>query len=236
VSAFIEATLKGNRRYIPLFRDYRNIKDWLPETAYISRFQDSTFRVIADFDEDIDPATTTIQGGEIIGRDLVQWHEQDIDYHYFLPFGTRSNRVVLIGWKAGKEHSPTWRIRLPTNEITSWKLKPSDNLAFSLFCPDQKRVPDISIQLIDARGRIATLPLSSVITLQKPLHYSLTKFSFLEKPTPVMILQTVSIPFSRFLRVNPMLDPTRLQELDYLFKNESDGEILLDDIGIDQII
>jgi dienelactone hydrolase len=234
VSSFLDATLKGDKRYIPLFRDYRTITDWLPKTTYISRFQNSTFRAFADFDEDIDPATATIPGGEIKGRDLSQWHEQDIDYHYFLPFGTRSNRLVLIGWRAGKERSPMWGIRLPANALHSRSLKPSDNLAFSLYCPDQKRVPDISIQLSDTKGHKSKLPLRSTIMLQRPLYYLLTKFSFLEKPTPVMILQTVSIPFSRFLRLNPLLDLTRLYEVDFFFNNENGGKVLFDDIGIDQ--
>lgn len=234
VSSFLDATLKDDKRYISFFRDYRTIDEWLPRTAYISRLQDSAFRALADFDEDIDPATATIPGGEVIGRDLSQWHEQDIDYHYFLPFGSRGNRVVSIGWEARKKSSPMWGIRLPANAVHSLRLKPSDNLTFSLFCPDQKGLPDISIQLSDSRGRTSKLPLSDIITLQKPLHYSLTKFDFLEKPSPVIILQTVSIPFSRFLRSNPLFNLKRLHEIDFLFNSENDGTVLLDDIGIEK--
>ncbi len=233
VSAFLDATLKGDKRYIPLFRDYRFVEGWLPKTAYISRFQDSRFRTIANFDEDIDPDTTTVSGGRIIGRNLSRWHEEDIDYHYYLPYGSRSNRVVSVSWDAQNE-SPVLGFKLPDKLVENWKLKSTDMLVFSIASPEQLTAPELSIELRDARGRISRLPLNRSFQLKAPLHSYLTRMSLLEEPSPVIVLQTVSIPLSQFLALNHSLDMGKLRDVDFRFDNRKSGTVLLDDIGFDQ--
>ena len=178
VAAFLDATMRGDTRYIPLFRDYHLIESWLPKTAYISRYQDSSFRAVADFDEDIDPETTTIPGGTIIGKNLERWHEQDIDYHYFLPFGSRSNRVVSVSWQANKGETPMLGFRLPAMGKGTLKMKPKNKLMFSILYPDQQVLPNVNIQLTDTQGRSSRLPLNSVFKLQRPLHVTLTRLRF----------------------------------------------------------
>ena len=42
-----DATLKGDDRVLPLFRDYRTAGEWLPKTLYVSRFMASGKRSIA---------------------------------------------------------------------------------------------------------------------------------------------------------------------------------------------
>jgi dienelactone hydrolase len=65
ISAFLEATLHSRREYVPLFQDYRRVRNLLPRTLYINRYQDSTDHVIANFNEDADVTTTTSPGGHI---------------------------------------------------------------------------------------------------------------------------------------------------------------------------
>ena len=233
VSAFLDSTLQGDKRYVPIFRDYRTIEHLLPKTAYVSRFQDSTFRTIANFDEDIDPETATLAGGRIIGKGLSRWHEEDIDYHYYLPYGSRSNRVASISWDVQKGNTPVFGFRLPKNRVRTWKLKATDVLVFSIACSDQQTPPDLSIELIDSTGRISELGLENVFSLKPTLHSYLTRMSFLEKPSPVNILQTVAIPLSRFLPLNSSLDLRKLSEVNFRFDGRRAGKVLLDDIGFD---
>ncbi|HSB32413.1 MAG TPA: hypothetical protein VLD55_12485, partial [Candidatus Sulfobium mesophilum] len=233
VSAFLDSTLQGDKRYVQLFRDYRLIEHWLPKTAYISRFQDSTFRAIANFDEDIDPETATVAGGRIIGKNLSHWHEEDIDYHYYLPYGSRSNRVVSISWDEQEENTPFFGFLLPEKGVRTWKLRPTNKFVFSIACPDQQMPPDLTIEMIDSSGKVSRLGLSDVYPLKPPLHSRLTKISFLEEPSPVMILQTVAIPLSRFLPAKSSLDLAKLREVNFRFDNGGSGKVLLDDIGFD---
>lgn len=201
VSAFLDATLKGDERYIPLFRDYRLMQGWLPKTTYVSRYEDSGFRPIADFDEDIDLSTTTIPGGTISGEGLTQWREQDIDL--------RGTRNIVEG------------------------MKPSDRLMFSIGFPDTTTSPEISVVLTDRNGQSASLPLSRIFPVKPAQRYSLTRLGFLEKPSQVLILQTVSIPLTRFMMSNPRLDLACIQRIDFQLDPIHRGRILLDDIGVD---
>jgi hypothetical protein len=96
ISAFLECALKGNKRYLPLFRDFRCILNWLPEDAYINRFEDSTFRAVADFDEDVDVTTASQKGSVIRAKNLAVWREADLG---FRRRGTKNNNVVYVGWR-----------------------------------------------------------------------------------------------------------------------------------------
>jgi hypothetical protein len=95
-TAFLEATLMGKREYVPLFRDYRTGLDWLPEDFYVSRYEDSSFRGVCDFDEDVDVTTGTLEGVRIRGGNLPLWREEDLS---FRTRGTKSNNVAVLGWR-----------------------------------------------------------------------------------------------------------------------------------------
>lgn len=97
MGAFLETTLKGNQKYMPLFKDYRYAEKWLPETYYINRFEDSETKIMVDFDEDIDVTTTSIEGGKLMGEDLRIWREEDIGFRR--GSGIRMNKAVYLGWE-----------------------------------------------------------------------------------------------------------------------------------------
>src|SRR5579864_2268515 len=63
IAAFLEATLKDRREYVPLFQDWRVARAWLPDTIYLNRYQDASYVPLAAFDEDADITTTTAAGG-----------------------------------------------------------------------------------------------------------------------------------------------------------------------------
>ncbi len=62
IGGFLEATLHGKSEYLPMFRDHRVIGAWLPKTMYITRFQESGFKPLATFDEDVDVTTGSAAG------------------------------------------------------------------------------------------------------------------------------------------------------------------------------
>ncbi|NJD11829.1 MAG: hypothetical protein FIB01_15775, partial [Gemmatimonadetes bacterium] len=72
ISAFLDATLKGDARYLPLFRDHRTAAEWLPKTMYITRLQHASFHPIATFEEDVDVAAGE-PGVRIRGDSLAVW-------------------------------------------------------------------------------------------------------------------------------------------------------------------
>ncbi len=95
IGAFLDVTLKNQKEYIPLFIDWRTGKSWLPETIYLSQFEDSNFEPLATFDEDFDVSTSTISDGQINAKNLTVWREQEID----LKWQKKGSRGVFLGWK-----------------------------------------------------------------------------------------------------------------------------------------
>ncbi|MFC4635393.1 hypothetical protein ACFO3O_15900 [Dokdonia ponticola] len=93
ISAFLETTLKDNKVYQPLFTDARKGKDWLPETVYLNQYEDASFNILANFDEDFDVSTTTGKG-VISSKYLSVWREQEIK----LKWGEKGSRAVYLGW------------------------------------------------------------------------------------------------------------------------------------------
>jgi len=93
ISAFLQASLQGKKEYEPLFRDYRAGEKWLPETIYLNQYQSSDWKVLADFEEDLD-LTTTSSGGEIKTENLTVWKEQIVG----MKWGNRGTRATYIGW------------------------------------------------------------------------------------------------------------------------------------------
>lgn len=114
ISAFLEATLKDDDRYVELFRDGRSAKAYLPEDLYITRFEDNRFRRLADFEEDVDVTTGAAPGVGLSAEGLTLWKEKDLGFRD--GGGTRQNQVAVLGWKrdaSAKGKAPAYTVRLP---------------------------------------------------------------------------------------------------------------------------
>jgi len=154
VTAFLEASLKGKKEYLPLFRDHRVAGGWLPKTMYITQFQESSFRPLLTFEEDIDVTSGTAAGVRIRGDSLSTWKED------VLPFRSRSgsssstgstqeNQAVWLGWNnriAGKDTTRTgppasYAIVLPDDLPRSWALGRGSTLDFMLTALDETPRP-----------------------------------------------------------------------------------------------
>jgi dienelactone hydrolase len=94
IGSFLDITLKNKKEYLPLFVDARKGRDWLPATIYLSQFEDSNFKPVANFDEDFDVVSTTEDGGKISTRNLSVWREQEIK----LKWEKKGSRALFAGW------------------------------------------------------------------------------------------------------------------------------------------
>ena len=143
VTAFMEANLKGREEYLPLFRDHRIIGDWLPRTMYVTQFQESSFRPLATFEEDIDVTTGTANGVSIRGDSLATWRENVLPFRYRTTpsqTSTQENQAVWVGWNnriAGKDTTRVgpparFALTLPDGLASSWELGAESTLDFML--------------------------------------------------------------------------------------------------------
>jgi hypothetical protein len=133
ISAFLDATLRGRKEYLPLFRDHRVAADWLPKTMYITRFEESTFRPIAGFEEDIDVTSGSVQGVSIQGDSLATWQESRLSLRTAnspAEGSSQYNNAVTLGWNN----------RLAGDDTT--RMGPT--AAYTITLPDDLP-PDISL-------------------------------------------------------------------------------------------
>ena len=137
VSSFLDVTLKGDDRYRPLFRDHRVAGGWLPKTMYITRFMDSSFRPLADFEEDIDVTTGSVPGVTLHGTDMSTWREGRLDLRSSNRTNTSSsqlNQALWLGWnnsyRGSDDPAPpaTFTLTLPDGLAADWSAGPETTL------------------------------------------------------------------------------------------------------------
>jgi hypothetical protein len=138
MTAFLEATLKDRREYLPLFRDHRVAGSWLPKTMYLTRFQEQSYKALADFQEDIDVTTGSVSGVKLTGDSLGTWKENIIPLRW--RGANMGHNGVWLGWnnrvagddttKRGKPAS--FAVSVPDSVRTAWSLGAQSALVFSL--------------------------------------------------------------------------------------------------------
>ncbi len=155
VSAFLDATLKGAKQYLPMFRDHRVAADWLPKTMYFNQFQSASFRPLADFEGDIDITTGSRAGVTLAGDSLANWRESDLKLRSQNRANTsasQQNQAVWLGWNRryrghteGDElgRPASYEIRLSEQAVRELELSDASALEFRLGPSDDEPRPRV---------------------------------------------------------------------------------------------
>ncbi len=150
VSAFLDIALKGDDRYRPLFRDHRVAGGWLPRTMYITRFMDSSFRPIADFEEDIDVTTGSAGGVALHGDGFGTWREGRLGLRSSNRANTSSSQIdqaLWLGWnnsyRGSDEPAPpaVFTFTLPAGLAAEWSVGPETTLEMHMGALDEEPGP-----------------------------------------------------------------------------------------------
>ncbi len=237
ITAFLEATLRGKTAYLDLFRDSRRGRGWLPDDVFVTQFEDSRFRSLADFSEDINLATTTIPGGTIHHENFVVVAENLLKTR---TLDSTGQKVVYLGWNRNGNASvsnliPQYSIRIPANLAQEWNIGSESFLSF--FACNSQASPvslDLSVELEDRSGNRSRIPLSHFLALHPPLVSKLSKglYDFQAKRDYEQVPQTYELPLSEFTTACPAFDPSQLSIIRFVFDRTESGEILLGRIGI----
>ena len=275
VTAFLEATLRNRREYLPLFRDHRSAGGWLPKTMYLTRYEESGLRSVADYEEDVDVTTGTAGGVRLRGDSLSTWKEGIVPFRWRNE--QQNNSAVWLGWSnrvAGPDTTvrprpATYTIQLPAALTASLEL--DRDAALSLLIAPTKAVPapraarkdstakdsagakkaapvkdrkksgepteplDVTVELEDAAGSTAALPLSRFGPIRRPLETRVLRRRGRDEQqfanTYELVLQTHVLPLADFAAENPRLDLATLRAVRLRFDHASAGTVILDDVG-----
>jgi hypothetical protein len=98
---------------------------------------------------------------------------------------------------------------------------------------DAPREPiDLTVRLVDAAGEVAGLPLSRFSFLQPQLEVELDKAIFGDpERESEPVFQSFAFPLAWFLEVNPALDLSQIQRLEFVFDRTEKGVVIIDSIG-----
>jgi len=247
---------------------------------YITRFEESGFRPLATFDEDVDVTTGTAPGVKISGDSLGTWKEMAL----VLRTGNDplNTNAVTLGWnnhirgddttKLGRPASYT--VSLPDSLDAAWGVGAESAVYLSLAPTDAKPGPrapardttkkadstkksagkkpaakkpnpkaekdttpvDLTVELADASGHTARLPLSRFGVPRRPLEIHILRRADEERqryPTQYeLVPQTYVMPLSDFVRVSPEFDPAHLRSIRLVFDRLVAGTVVVDDIGL----
>ncbi len=105
--------------------------------------------------------------------------------------------------------------------------------------PRDTTPPDLSVELVDAAGRTARLPLSTFGPVRRPVE----SFVYRRKGRDAQrftaryeqMLQTYVMPLDRFTSVTPGFDAATLAEIRLVFDRTQVGQVHVDDIGITRL-
>lgn len=209
IAAFLEATLRERREYLPLFQDWRVARRWLPDTLYVNRYQDASYMPLASFDEDADVSTATAAGGRMAGENLSIWREGRIPWRQ----GDRDYNGVFLGWnRAQGAPVPTYTITLPERAAAKWRLGSHSTIELSIAALDQeapeasktsdREPPDFTLELVASDGAIASAPVTRFAAIPPPLKVKFMKLEVLESQAYEKdwepVFQTVRVPLMAF--------------------------------------
>ncbi len=173
IGAFLDLTLKGKDEYLPLFKDYRYGNEWLPDTYYINRFADSKTKFIADYGEDIDVRTLSLNGATATAENYANWKEKDIANRS--GNSRRLNQALYFGWKYEKPEKDStvtnadslkteekipkdsiiiidtayYSMNLPANWSADWNIDSTTFLTFSVAQIDAKPSKPLELEKTD---------------------------------------------------------------------------------------
>lgn len=237
ISAFLEATLKDQAGYIALFRDLRRGQAWLPEVAYLTRYDDARTIYLATFEEDVDPITATFPGATLTGESLTRWQEGIVPQKW----DNQQTSAVTLGWHNASDTS-FYAVKL--EEADADELRALGNslaeedasLIFSLAAgATNDSALDLTVEVLDGNGVAARLPLDHIGLLPPQPEFRTLKHPLLERQNmrwAEPVFRTYEFRFADFRAVAPDFDPTELIEVRFVFDRSANGLVLLNGIGV----
>lgn len=252
-SAFMEIVLRDRFEYLPVFADARYAAKWLPQTFYINQLATNRQHTIADFEEDIDPTTTTVAGGRIEAENLSRWYE----VRNTLKYDDLETHALVLAWDEEYSADPARLDFLllgarPTTDVDAAivasisvldiETLPEDFEAdqgddsgdpASDAATDEPEPLDWRVEVSDRSGAIASLPLSADHALYPLVNAIPRRSLFLDGDEPTEVLfRRFEFPLRAFREAEPAFDPENLSRISFVFDGSPKGAIIVDDVSI----
>lgn len=219
--AFLDTTLKDRDKNLFMRSDL--YKGSLPETLYLTQYEDSSFKVINNFEEDSNLETTTMEKGTNDVESMLNWREKLIKYS----IGSKDtgNHGVNLKWmsKNGKY----------STKINEFPYENVQELKFDIMnLSEDIELLDFTIQLVDSKGETGEVNLLKYKVIYPGIPVGMLKMQHLLKDYEYKHqFQSVIISLDDFKASNSKFNYKNIREINFLFNKNNKGEIIIDNIG-----
>ena len=228
IKVFLDVTLLGDDSCSSLLTDWDSCAGQLPDTVYVQCYETSSFVPIADFEEDSDLTTLTMDGAAADASGVTLWTEEQVNIDGETDQGTHALR---LRWGS----RGTYTVTLPGLDMTG------SALVFDLCDMDSASVERRSLSLLDgtvtitdAAGRAASARISDYAAVFPILPVRTDKLDFLfDTCTYKKAFATVSIPAGDFAGEGEAVDLQTVTEIAFTF--DGSGEAAVDNIGLEAL-
>ena len=228
IKVFLDVTLRGDDSCRSLLTDWDSCAGQLPPTVYVQCYETSSFVPIADFEEDSDLTTATMQNVAAEATGVSLWTEEQINIDGETDQGTHALR---LRWGS----QGTYTLTLPELDMTD------SALVFDLCDLNSGAVErgdlkllDGTVTLTDAAGNTASAHISDFAAVFPILPVRTDKLDFLfDTCTYKKAFATVSIPSDAFTPEGETVDLSQVTEIKLTF--DSSGEAAVDNIGLEAV-
>ncbi len=139
LTAFVLESVHPGSGYLPLFKDYRTGRHWLPDLVYLNQFHESSAHILCAYEEDLDLSTGTCGIDSIGAGGLALWKEGRIPKKW----GDYRNNGVFLGWNNEEDSIPGYyQIFLDRSRIAELE----GSLALTFLAADAQMDPGKRIE------------------------------------------------------------------------------------------
>ena len=222
IKAFLDVTLLGDDTHRALLTDWDRYQSQLPETVYVQCWEGSGFEAAADFEEDSDLTTGSMEHSAVSAEGMDLWREE------LAGFGGGDTHAVRLRWRRAGEYT----VGFPAADLTDRAVR------FDICDLDSGAVErgdlelvDGEIVLTDADGAAARARISDFSAVFPILPVRTDKLDFLfDTCVYKRAFATVAVPAEAFAPEEGF-DVRRVVEISFVF--DGSGEVLLDNIGFE---
>ena len=225
IKIFLDVTLRGDESCKDLLTDWSDYAYQLPQTVYAQCYETSDMTVIADFEEDSDLESVTMEGVSADGSGFNWWTEDLLDFAGKSAYDTHALR---LRWSSRAMYTLT----LPETDLTDVSLH------FDICDLDEAAVEQEEYSLVngkiiltDADGNTATVQIADHASIYPIWPVKTDKLDYIFNTcTYQKAFSTVSIPVSDFAVDGDTFDAATVCQIAWRFTNG--GQVAVDNIGL----
>ncbi|UTR10639.1 alpha/beta hydrolase [Evansella sp. LMS18] len=243
ISAFMGAVFHGREDYINLFRDYRSGAHWLPDTQYMSRFENGKFLSLTPFRRN-ESKTEFPDDVTVEAEGFTEW---EIEAAEDRRGNSKNTDGVVLEWKNDPSSDSLYSVHLSESFLENLNDAEPESIWISMadMSLETERAEEmaeagyfIEIEVATLDGTSVRLPFDDFMPVKPQIKTHYTKFGVMDEyfrdgkyeEQAEIAFQTHEFPFHVFEEANEDFQRDELARITLHFY-EGPGRVIIEDFG-----